>query len=110
MENLLFQILTDVGSSELSDFERLFVTENCERRKHEGWLSDLFLACGCFSEARRKSEKFDDELTLGNLAWAEGDLAAAYQHCSNSGPSQTALGRVISWDRLIKLAFFSGES
>ena len=109
LKNLVFDILTEVRASELSDFERLFVVENCECQKHEGWLSDLFLACGCFGEARRLAEKYDDKRTLGNLAWAEGDLAAAGQYYSATGPCPTAPRREKSWDRLIKLAFFRGD-
>ena len=108
-KNLLFEILASANSQELLPFERLYVAETSTLPKHQGFLADIYLACGCFDAASKVFQAAGHTRKLGDLAWAVGNLEEAERHYSSvvSGPNVFRRGK--DWDRLIKLAFFKTD-
>jgi hypothetical protein len=51
---------------------------------HAGYLADVYMACGCFSEAREKYLKPEHPRKLGDIYWCEGDLEQAEMHYSRA--------------------------
>ena len=106
-ENLIFDI-TSSSKGVLSDFERLYIVGKLSfiRNINQRWLVDLYMRCGCFSEAKRIFHELGHWRKLGDLAWINGDLPAAEEFYSHDVDRQGTVYRgAKDWDRLIKLAF-----
>lgn len=50
-ENLLFAVVAETPESELLATEKLFVALGANLPCHKGYLTDVYMACGCFEKA-----------------------------------------------------------
>lgn len=108
-KHLLFEILASANSKELLPFERLYVAETSSLPKHQGFLADIYLACGCFEAASKVFQEAGHTRKLGDLAWAVGSLEEAECYYSSVVSGPNVFRRNKDWDRLIKLAFFKTD-
>ena len=106
VKNLLFDIVAQTPNSELSPWEKLFVVRSIGLPVHAGYLADVYMACGCFSEAREKYLKPEHPRKLGDICWCEGNLEQAELHYSQAKSEAQSYRSSPDDDRLIKLAFF----
>lgn len=109
VSNLLFDIVAQTPNRELSPWEKLFVIRTIGLPVHAGYLADVYMACGCFSEAREKYLKPDHPRKLGDICWCEGKLDLAEVHYSQAKSEAQSYRSAPDDDRLIKLAFFQGQ-
>src|ERR1039457_1873070 len=109
MKNLLFDIVAQTPNSELSPWEKLFVIRSIGLLVHAGYLADVYMACGCFSEAREKYLKPEHPRKLGDICWCEGNLEQAEFHYSQIKSEAQSYRSAPDDDRLIKLAFFQEQ-
>ncbi len=109
--HLRFDLLA-LSKGELTPSERLYVIQNAKHLAeiHQGYLFDLYVACGCFDAALQITSKRSLRF-LGDLAWAAGDFGKARQYYAREGEDRSGpvyrLGT--HWDRLIKLEFCVGQ-
>lgn len=103
--NLLFDIVAQTPNRELSPWEKLFVVRTIGLPVHAGYLADVYMACGCFSEARQKYLKPEHPRKLGDICWCEGKLDQAEVHYSQAKSEAQSYRSAPDDDRLIKLAF-----
>jgi hypothetical protein len=106
VSNLLFDIVAQTPNRELSPWEKLFVVRTIGLSVHAGYLADVYMACGCFSEAREKYLKPEHPRKLGDICWCEGKLDQAEVHYSQAKSEAQSYRSAPDDDRLIKLAFF----
>lgn len=110
--NFLYEI-TISKKGYLTPFERLFIIHELsyEKKVHQWWLADLYSRCGCFSEAKRIYESWDDWRRLGDLAWVDDDLQCAESYYSRgANEREGALRRPgKDWIQLINLAFYKSD-
>jgi len=104
--NLLFDVVARTPDRELSPWEKLFVVHSTGLPVHAGYLADVYMACGCFSEARRNYLKPEHPRKLGDICWCEGDLEQAESYYSRKRSEAQSYRSAPEDDRLIKLAFF----
>jgi len=52
VQGLLFCVVALTPARELSPWEQLFVVQTLGLPVHRGYLADVYMACGCFAEAR----------------------------------------------------------
>ncbi len=109
VSNLLFDIVAQTPNRELSAWEKLFVVRTIGLPVHAGYLADVYMACGCFSEAREKYLKPEHPRKLGDICWCEGKLDQAEVHYSQVKSEAQAYRSGPDDDRLIKLAFFQEQ-
>jgi hypothetical protein len=107
--NLLFEIVAQTPNRELSPWEKLFVVRSIGSPVHAGYLADVYMACGCFSEAREKYLKPEHPRKLGDICWCEGKLDQAEMHYSQANSEAQSYRSAPDDDRLIKLAFFQEQ-
>jgi len=107
--NLLFDIVAQTPNRELSPWEKLFVVRTIGLPVHAGYLADVYMACGCFSEAREKYLKPEHPRKLGDICWCEGKLDQAEVHYSQVKSEAQSYRSAPDDDRLIKLAFFQEQ-
>lgn len=105
VEGLVYNIIAMTPDHELNPFERLYVALGSEQRCHEGYLTDTFMACGCFEKALEYHMASRHHRKLGDLAWILGDLAAAEAHYKTTANGAQSYRSEPDYDRLIKLAF-----
>lgn len=94
IKDLLYDVVAMTPNRELTPWEKLFVVKKINREVHAGYLRDVYLACGCFDEARQTRPSPLNQRKLGDAYWLEGNFEKA-QECYLAEP-----------DRQIKLAFF----
>lgn len=110
-ENLVFDLASS-SKGDLSSFERLYIIQHLSflDKINQRWLVDLYMKCGCFSEAMDIFGKLGHWRKLGDLAWIQGDLSKA-ERCYSKGEDRN--GAVFrgykDWDRLIKLYFLQSR-
>lgn len=109
VSNLLFDLVAQTPNRELSPWEKLFVVRSVGLPVHAGHLADVYMACGCFSEAREKYVKPEHPRKLGDICWCEGKLDQAEIHYSKAKSEAQAYRSAPDNDRLIKLAFFQEQ-
>lgn len=107
--NLLFDVVAQTPNQELSPWEKLFIVRSTGLPVHAGYLADVYMACGCFSEAREKYLKPEHPRKLGDICWCEGDLQQAEAHYSQAKSDAQSYRSGPDDDRLIKLAFFQEQ-
>lgn len=105
VENLVFDIVAQTPNRELSPWEKLFVVRSNESPVHAGYLAGIYMACGCFSEAREKYLKPEHPRKLGDICWCEGNLEQAESYYSQAKSDAQPYRSAPDDDRLIKLAF-----
>jgi hypothetical protein len=105
VSNLLFDIVAQTPNRELSAFEKLLVVRSVGLPVHAGYLADVYMACGCFSEAREKYLKPEHPRKLGDICWCEGKLDQAEAHYSQVKSEAQSYRSAPDDDRLIKLLF-----
>lgn len=105
-ENLLFAIVAETPDRELLPFEKLFVALNSNRPCHSGYLTDVYMACGCFEKAKETYESTGHQRKLGDICWIQGDLDGAERHYLNPNSRAQPYRTQPDFDRLIKLAFY----
>jgi hypothetical protein len=105
VENLVFDIVAQTPNRELSPWEKLFVVRSSGSPVHGGYLADIYMACGCFSEAREKYLKPEHPRKLGDICWCEGNLERAEFYYSQAKSEAQPYRSAPDDDRLIKLAF-----
>lgn len=105
-ENLLFAIVAETPERELLPFEKLFVALNSNRPCHAGYLTDVYMACGCFDKAKETYLATDHQRKLGDICWIQGDLDGAERHYLNPKSGAQSYRTQPDSDRLIKLAFY----
>ena len=104
-ENLVFDLASS-SKGTLPPFERLYIIHHLSflDKVNQRWLVDLYMNCGCFSEAMDIFRKLRHWCKLGDLAWIQGDLSKA-ETCYSKGEDHN--GSVFrgckDWDRLILL-------
>lgn len=108
-ENLLYAIVAETPESEFLAFEKLFVAINSGRPCHAGYMNDVYMACGCFEKAKEHYAASDHQRKLGDLCWIQGNFDAAEQHYLNPKSGAQSYRTEPDHDRLIKLAFHSGQ-
>lgn len=106
VEGLVYNIIAMTPDHELNPFERLFVALGSGSKCHVGYLTDTYMACGCFEKAREHYESTQHHRKLGDLASILGDFKAAETHFSNASSGAQAYRTEPDYDRLIRLAFF----
>jgi len=109
--NLIFDI-TSSSKGDLTAFERLYIVDKLSytKKTNERWLADLYMRCGCFSEAKKIYENLGHWRKLGDLAWVNNDLEAAeYYYSKDEDRNGSVFRGSKDWDRLIKLAFHQSE-
>jgi hypothetical protein len=109
VSNLLFDIVAQTPNRELSPLEKLFVVRAVGLSVHAGYLADVYMACGCYSEAREKYLKPEHPRKLGDICWCEGKLDQAEAYYSQAKSEAQAYRSAPDDDRLIKLAFFQEQ-
>lgn len=109
VRNLLFDIVAQTPNSELSPWEKLFVVRSIGLSVHAVYLADVYMTCGCFSEAREKYLKPEHPRKLGDICWCEGNLGQAEVHYSQANSEAQSYRTAPDDDRLIKLAFFQEQ-
>jgi hypothetical protein len=107
--NLLFDIVAQTPARELAAWEKLFVVRSIGLPVHAGYLADVYMACGCFSEARQTYLKPEHPRKLGDICWCEGDLEQAESYYSRKKSDAQSYKAGPDDDRLIKLAFFQEQ-
>lgn len=107
--NLLFDIVAQTPNRDLSPWEKLFVVRSVGLPVHAGYLADIYMACGCFSEAREKYLKPEHPRKLGDICWCEGQLEQAESHYLKTKSEAQSYRHSPDDDRLIKLAFFQEQ-
>ena len=107
--NLLFDIVAQTPNRELSPWEKLFIVRSTGLQVHAGYLADVYMASGCFSEAREKYLKPEHPRKLGDIYWCEGDLEQAEMHYSRAKSDAQSYRSGPDDDRLIKVAFFQEQ-
>lgn len=105
-ENLLFAIIAETPESELLPFEKLFVALNSGRRCHAGYLTDVYMACGCFEKAKESFAATHHQRKLGDICWIRGDYDGAERHYSTLESAAQSYRTEPNHDRLLKLAFY----
>lgn len=105
ISNFLFDIVAQTPNRELSPWEKLFVVRTIGLPVHASYLADVYMACGCFSEAREKYLKPEHPRKLGDICWCEGKLDQAEVHYSQVKSEAQSYRSAPDDDRLIKLAF-----
>jgi hypothetical protein len=112
LKNTFIFELVSSSQGDLTVFERLYVinklsyTDDINKR----WLADLYMRCGCFSEAKIVYENLCHWRKLGDLAWMNNDLAfAEYCYSKDEDRNSSVFRSSKDWDRLIKLAFHQSE-
>jgi hypothetical protein len=81
-EKLIFAIVAETPEIEFLPFEKLFVVLNSNRRCHAGYLTDVYIACGCFEKAKESYVATDHQRKLGDICWIQGDHDGAERHYS----------------------------
>jgi hypothetical protein len=109
VSNLLFDIVAQTPNRELSPCEKLFIVREIGLPVHAGYLADVYMACGCFSEAREKYLKPEHPRKLGDICWCEGKLDRAEAYYSQAKSEAQSYRSASDDDRLIKLAFFQEQ-
>jgi hypothetical protein len=110
-ENLIFSIVSS-SKVDLSAFERIYIIANLDFTKYtnQRWLVDLYMKCGCFSEAKKIFLEFGHWRKLGDLACIDGDLCVAKEYYSKGEEREKQVFRGSKdWDRLLKLAFYQSS-
>ncbi len=107
-ENLIFDIIAPSSKGDLSVFERLFIVQHFKKNNqvNQRWLADLYIRCGCFTEAKQIFSVLGHWRKLGDLSWAygyEGDAEFYYSKSEDKNGPVFRGGK--DWDRLIKLFF-----
>ena len=105
-ENLLFAIVAETPESELLPFEKLFIALNSNRPCHAGYLTDVYMACGCFEKAKETYAATEHQRKLGDICWIQGDYDQAERHYSTPKSGAQSYRTQADYDRLIKLAFY----
>jgi len=108
-KSLLFDIVAQTPSRELSPSEKLFIAENAGFPVHTGYLTDVFMSCGCFAEARALYAEAGHTRKLGDVCWILGKHDEAEKHYSNPESRAQRYRTTPDYDRLLTLAFFRGE-
>jgi hypothetical protein len=110
-DSFVFELVSS-SQGDLTAFERLYVinklsyTDNINKR----WLADLYMRCGCFSEAKKVYDNLGHWRKLGDLAWINNDLVSAeYYYSKDEDRNSSVFRGSKDWDRLIKLAFHQSE-
>ena len=107
--NFLFALSSPTPRGDLSDFERIYIINklSCASKLNQRWLADLYIRCGCFSEANRIFQDINHWRKCGDIAWTQNDLISAEQFYEKKGENREGIvfrsGK--DWDRLLKLAF-----
>jgi hypothetical protein len=110
VENLLFDLVAQTPDRELTAPEKIFVIKSLENADvHRGYLADVYLNCGCFSEARNIFSAPEHPRKLGDICWAEGKLQEAEVHYWKPKSEAQTYRNSPDFDRLIKLAFFQDQ-
>ncbi len=109
VKDLLFDLVAQTPNRELAPAEKLFVVNSVDQPAHAGYLADIYLACGCFAEARLHYSKPEHPRKLGDICWCEGDLDQAETFYSKATGEAQSYRTSPDHDRLIKLAFFQGR-
>ena len=104
-ENLLYAIVSETPETELLPFEKLFVALNSNRACHAGYLTDIYMACGCFDKAKEAYVSTDHQRKLGDICWIQGDYEGAERHFLNPKSGAQSYRTQPDYDRLIKLSF-----
>jgi len=108
--NLLYDVVAMTPAKELSPLEKLFVVKSSGHADvHAGYLADVYLGCGCFSEAREHYSKPEHPRKLGDICWCEGNFQQAEEFYSKSRSEAQSYRNSPDDDRLIKLAFFQEQ-
>lgn len=106
VKSLLFDLVAQTPTAELAPCEKLFVVHSVGLETHPGYLADVHMACGCFSEVRKHYLKPEHPRKLGDVCWCEGDLEGAESYYSNAVSEAQFYRAGPDDDRLIKLAFY----
>jgi len=104
-ENLLFAVLAETPERELSPCEKLFVALSSNVPCHAGYLTDVYMSCGCFEKAKEAYVQSDHQRKLGDICWIQGDLDGANFHYINPISKAQSYRDHPDYDRLIKLSF-----
>ena len=104
-ENLLFSIVAETPNRELLPFEKLFIVFNSGILCHAGYLTDIYMDCGCFAKAKEAYVAAGHTRKIGDICWIQGDLEEAEQHYLNPISKAQSYRTLPDYDRLIKLAF-----
>lgn len=98
--NLLYDLLA-ISKWEISIFERLFILYSTKNLwdVHDLYLADLYVECGCYSEAINIYDKRGSYRKMGDLAWTADDLESAKKYYSTIKKEHKT-----DWDRLFRLA------
>jgi hypothetical protein len=109
VEGLVYNIIAMTPDHELNPFERLYVALGSGRACHAGYLTDTYMACGCFEKAQEYYESTRHHRKLGDLAWILGDHVAAEDHYRTTSNGAQSYRTEPDYDRLIRLAFVQEE-
>jgi hypothetical protein len=111
-DTFIFDLISS-SKGDLTACERLYIVDKLSYTKKTNmrWLADLYMRCGCFSEAKKIYENLGHWRKLGDLASVNNDLVSAEYYYSKEDENRN--GSVFrgskDWDRLIKLAFHQSE-
>jgi len=103
--HVLFDILAQTPQSELLPCEKVFVAIKSGVPPHDGYLTDAYMASGCFDQAKAYYASIGHTRKLGDLSWIVGDLDAAEAHYLNPKSEAQSYRTQPDYDRLMKLAF-----
>jgi hypothetical protein len=106
VDSLLYDIVSTTPEGELLPFEKLFVALNSKHSCHAGYLTDVYMACGCFDKAMEYYSAIDHQRKLGDISWISGDCDGAERHYMTAHSGAQSYRNRPDYDRLIKLAFF----
>lgn len=109
VDSLLYDIVSTTPEGELQPFEKLFVALNSEHSCHAAYLTDVYMACGCFDKAMEYYSEIDHQRKLGDICWILGDCDGAERHYMTAHSGAQSYRSRPDYDRLIKLAFFSEQ-
>jgi len=110
-DNFIFDLISS-SKGDLTAFERLYIVDKLSytKKTNKRWLADLYMRCGCYSEAKKIYENLGHWRKLGDLAWANNDLETAEEYyCKDEDRNCSVCRGSKDWDRLIKLAFHQSE-
>lgn len=110
-DNFIFDLISS-SKGDLTAFERLYIVDKLSytKKTNKSWLTDLYMRCGCFSEAKKIYENLGHWRKLGDLAWVNNDLVSAeYYYLKDENRNGSVFRGSKDWDRLIKLAFHQSE-
>lgn len=107
--HVLFDILAQTSQVELSPFEKVFVAIRSGVPPHDGYLTDAYMACGCFDQARAYYATKGHTRKLGDLSWIAGDMDAAETYYLNPKSEAQSYRTEPDHDRLMKLAFVRSQ-